>query len=293
MKTLNRIKNYAVLLSLIIVIGVVSGDITVLQVFVNDVTPFITDIKATDPIILLENSTVIAYCNATVVDYNGYQDIKSVKAILWNPNTTYSNSTVEDRNNFYINSNCNITAGLGTSATVYCPFTIYYYAEPSEWVCRLNVTDFAGLWNTSNKTDITLQVLKGVRTPNLIDYSTSTGSTAIAPGETSTQDVIGTIYNTGNVVIDLQVQGTSTMNCTIGFIPVYYNRYNTTANMSYSSMCSLTTSLSDTCYELNQNFDLNKTTTETPTSKNTYWKIYVPTTGISGTCSGEMVFMAI
>ena len=55
-------------------------------------------------------------------------------------------------------------------------------------------------------------------------------------------------------------------------------------------MCALTDNREDTCDELKAIFDLPR---GAGSSKQTYWKLAVPATEVTGTCTNEIMFTAV
>ncbi|MBN2518448.1 MAG: hypothetical protein JXB14_06370, partial [Candidatus Altiarchaeota archaeon] len=80
------------------------------------------------------------------------------------------------------------------------------------------------------------------------------------------------------------------MSCTIqGSIAKGYLHYNTTHAGDWTQMCALTDTDTDTCGELQSNFDLAD---GAASNKKIFWVLRAPT-GVSGTCTGHVTFTAI
>jgi hypothetical protein len=116
-----------------------------------------------------------------------------------------------------------------------------------------------------------------------------------ANGNTGTSDTISTITNTGNVAIDMQVDGLGTVNgdglamtCTIGTVPIANEKYDTTASVTYASKAY---SLSDDP-TLVPSFNIIKATSVTQSTDDIYWGIAAPST-VSGSCAGVIIFAPV
>jgi hypothetical protein len=101
------------------------------------------------------------------------------------------------------------------------------------------------------------------------------------------------ITNEGNVQLDIQVSGNGDMSCTSGTIPVGNIHYNATSGQDYAVMCVLTHIATDTCPSLSSTFNLAKTTDGTPSTKDTYWKLRVPSSNVGRICNGTILFTAL
>lgn len=76
------------------------------------------------------------------------------------------------------------------------------------------------------------------------------------------------------------------MGCTVGVVPVGNIKYSDIDDTAYNSMTALT---GDTI-----NLDLNVTQqTGAITTKDIFWKIKIPDTGVGGSCTNTITFTAV
>ena len=282
-----HLKKLVLMLILAFIIKEAIAAVMTIALTVGNPVPRVQNVRISDnPLILIENSQKTVWCNATINDTNGWQDIVSARGVIWdNSNATYDSS--DDYNNHYTNSSCALYSGSGTARDTSCLFRVYYFANPGNWSCRITAEDTL-TQESYNETGFNITTFLGLTTSSEINFGTMT------PGSTSNSSVTTYINNTCNQQIDILLNSQSDVNCTIGSIPAINVHYNST-DMDHSSMCNLTTSTTDTCNEVSNNFNLAKCTTISGTplnpSKNVYWRIKVPI-GVSGTCTTTLMVTA-
>ncbi len=229
-------------------------------------------------------STILLNCTATVTDLNGYEDLMGIRAEFYNDTRGLSaNHTIH-----YYNNSCLFTENgtASTNSTVECLFTIYYHANPADWTMYFNVTDNSSAYGNNTET-ITIQSLTALNVTN----------TTIPFGEVNLNEessqITTTIKITGNVNLDLNINESlysSNMSCDgVGSTNINTNasttgvRYNTTSGFTFD----------DTTWKLSSGNDLvdvnwsksDEASSTDPPEYNLYWKIKIPASGVSGTCT--------
>jgi hypothetical protein len=253
-------------------------------VFANPGAPIVADVVATDLLDLNSCLTVLIWCNATISDDDTWEDIDNVNATLWDSLNSLE-ETSDDNSLHYTNYSCALETNISLyTVTVNCSFTVQYYANPSNWTCKIYANDSTGN-SASNSTDnITINTLRALDAEVAINFGT------LAPGVTSASDVNNTVTNCGNVALDLNLSGTNLTNvsASVTNITVGNIKYNVTYPGSDYTVNMTSLSASPTY----ANFSLVKRTTTVSTSK-TYWKISVPETIENLIYSGTITFTAV
>ncbi len=254
-------------ISLLILLSVpfVIGEDVTSSVTVLGAAPVVGPLATSDDIGLSTCGTVLVWCNATITDTNGWNDIDVVNATLWD-DAAADEGDSDDNSSHYTNYSCYFT-GSGSTAEANCSFVLYYYANPAEWTCKIYANDSASNVDSNSTADVTVNTLRALDAENTISFG------SLAPGATSPSDVNNTVTNCGNSPIDLNLSGTNLTNAsaTVTNISVTNVKYNVTdwAQDYSANMTSLTTT---TTYA---NFSLAKRTNGDTTDK-TYWKISIP-----------------
>jgi len=248
------------------------------------------------PINLVGGSTLLVSCYADITDDNGVADIQSGKGniTLYDTETTTADCTT---NNFncYRNIthsgagslNSDICPGSGTTATCNFSIPVYYNANSSSWNCSMTITDSGGSGDTE-------QEIVAVNALTAIDISSSELNFGTLAPATFSDNKTEIVYNYGNIILDLQLNGTN-MSCATGEdIEVGNITYNMTGPVLHGDWG---TNLTGTLFSEDFNLYPNQTqSTEVPASPSntTYWKLYLPVSsaGIRGTCSGTIWFVA-
>ncbi len=251
-------------------------------------------------VILTGNTTKIITCVGIIRDWDNYTDIENVTARFFdNYNSTYSD--LDDNNEHYKNDSCvlnNSYDGIYFSEAT-CTFSVWYYANPTQWNCTIVVTD-----NTSQQGQnydlINISELLSVLLPDTLDYGT-VNSTYVSA------EKVANVSNVGNVRIDLNLEGYGisqgdglAMNCSrgnVGNISVGYEAYNLTEASSFGNVTL--TQLTDMYINLTsapvlEQFDLDYRFNDTINEawNESYWRIYAPL-GVAGTCNGSIIFGAV
>ncbi|UCC91860.1 MAG: hypothetical protein JSV39_01140 [Candidatus Aenigmatarchaeota archaeon] len=267
-----------VLLSIPFVIG---EDVTS-SVTVSGAAPVVGPMSTSDNIALSSCGTVLIWCNATVTDSNGWNDIDLVNSTLWD-DAAANEGDSDNNSNHYTNYSCYFS-GSGSTAEANCSFTLLYYANPAEWTCKIYANDTASNVSSNSTANVTVNTLRALDANNTIDF------TSLAPGATSPSDVNNTVMNCGNAAIDLNLSGTNLTNAsaTVTNISVTNVKYNMTdyAQDYAANMTSLTTTTTYADYSLVKR-------TNGLSISDTYWKISIPGSIETLTYTGTINFTAV
>ena len=296
------------------VFGNITNATTKTYVNVTNTEPRIYKLEVTNPVILTPGNVTVVWCNASVFDWNGWQDVKNGthNATLYDIGTgLYDYRTSDDNNYHYTNVTCQECTDLGdpdgTNASCKCAFYVWYYANDTEWQCNFTVKDSGGAygnrknlsdWNVTN-TNIT--ALIAIDVPQEIDY----GELAVTENSSMKQ---ANLTNFGNIRINVSVEGWGGDNETQGQnlsmicrratdgrnvanISVGFERYSVNPFTNYPDMINLTSDPVEignfTLYQR-----INDNNPDFGHDKNaTYWRIYIPP-GVTGFCNGTLRFIA-
>jgi uncharacterized membrane protein len=301
----------------------VTGELTnitnitvVAKLNVTNTEPNITAVKMDDDVSspediidLTANSVTIVSCNATVFDYNGWQDIDadSVNATIFIDNGNDNINSPDDNNTHYTNRSCGrcVQGASPTEAICDCRFAVQYYANNSVWKCNISVTDRGGTGKgtpgqdylnfTDSETDnATITKLLAIDTPTtILDY----GNLSVTEISAA---IVRNITNVGNINLNLTLRGFGgendsvtndnyTMICTYGNITFGNHRYVVGSNVTFDNMVNLTNQTVDT------NFTLPQRTNDSNYGQDrnqTFWRLQIPLT-VGGLCNGTIIFGAI
>ena len=231
------------------------------------------------------NDDWTVYCNATVTDPDGYQDINSSNATLYHQSSTFQSA--DDYNVHYTNAHCSLTGGAGSDRNASCAFVLHHEALNGTWTCRIDARDSSGNSGYATGTNSVDQLIAlDILEPALSFGSMENGQNSSAANSTN-------ITNKGNVVIDIQVRGNSGMSCSIaGAIGIGNISYNVSSG-NYDSMSAKKLS---TSFASENVFDLGvegiATSDGVPSTKNEYWTIKIPS-GVRGVCNNTVTVTAI
>lgn len=269
----------------------------VVDVIVDDI-----DGSPADEIDLTSGTFKKVWCNGTVTDRDGGDDIIAANATLFFTDNT--SSDVDDRNEHYSNVSCAETASNTYNKTFSCTFGVWFFANNGTWNCNMSAWD-NGTFNldgqnafNSSTDDTGLQPLYALDVPPVIDYG------ELPLGQSSSSDVIENVTNTGNMDLDLELYGYGgtlpvasaqennfSMICDLGNITIGDERFSLSSGTAYGSMTNLSGQ-----FVVPNSVDITipQRTSETVNStENTYWKIGVPDLGVKGQCNGTIVFTSV
>jgi hypothetical protein len=243
----------------------------------------------------LRNVTITAgytksvFCNATVRDWDGFNDIIQVNASIWHE-LTANYTSPNDNNSHYTNRSCTFNASSSNyTGWFVCTFDVLYYSNNGTWYCNVTAMDNANktgsrVGNTTFLPVYALNVTDG------IDY----GNVAV---EGTSVDILANITNLGNMGINVTVEGYGirkgdglAMNCTAnGNITVDNERFALTSGVSWDDKTPLTSGVATKIVNLTMP---KQTLPDTYITNNTYWQLYIPPNP-AGNCSGFVIFTAI
>ena len=155
-----------ILFSWLFFINSVSAQVTNITVTITNLPPYVGPISVTDPVKFFGNVTSRAWCNATVSDMNGYDDIKIISSVVWNPQTSTEYS---DNNpyNHYAPAYTLYQVVNGTSKNVMNSFTMESSSRMGIWTCKIKAID-SNLTIGENSKNIT--VYSEQCSNNVLDY---------------------------------------------------------------------------------------------------------------------------
>lgn len=296
-----RTKTYAFVFSLLLVgsVFVVSTRSTLLAASsptVNSVTAASSSGGSETSLTLIESSTTTLYVHGTITDADGCADVAtngSVTGKFYRSSHAFGDGCSADNNDCYtidnascVKTNCDGTPE-DTTFNYECSIPVQYYADTtttgphtgSDWTAKISATDASTA--TGNATDtIEMNNTVALDTTPSIDYGTNDlGSES---GEQSL-----TTTNTGNTSIDIDLSVSGPMNCTSGQIAADRVHYSQTSSFAYSQKPALSTTLTETELDL-----APRSNDAAPSTKNMYFKLITPATGVGGSCSNTLTVLA-
>jgi hypothetical protein len=253
------------------------------RVNVTNAGPEILNLTVTNPVTLSAGGTQVVSCNATIRDWNGFNDIDVVNATLF----YFENSSGPDNNDVhYTNGSCAEFSNDGVYLANYtCTFNVWYHANNGNWTCELNVNDTLS-YNATEQINTTFNALFALNVTDVIDY----GNLSVTD---TSAEITATVTNFGNTAINVSVLGYGATEgdglglvCAQGSnISIEHQRF-----LSIASIYDDKTPLSATNQDLN--ITLPKPTQATiPVTEDTYWQLYVPPNPF-GLCEGTVRFTA-
>ena len=271
---------------------------------VNNVTPVVSavTINGGTAISLEAGTTKAVTLTATVTDNNSCfgSEISSVLGYVYRSGIGYSgcDTAGEAENNYcYPEVSCTVVGGTCTdntdaSANYTCTVNLQYYADPTDdntqyptefWMDTIKATD-------NNSATHTNEVSTGVKLSSLTAFNitTSVNYGTLGVGEKNDPlDKVTIITPTGNVGLDHEVYGPANMctdfpTCAGATIAIEYQKYALSTSTPYDSAAELTT----TAVEVETN--VPKVTTGTPSTRNIWWGMLVPTNTSPGTYNGNI-----
>jgi len=240
-------------------------------------------------------STKTIYCNATLRNWQGYNDITSVNATLWHVATS-SNNASDSFANHYTNSSCILNSSLSAVTAWYvCSFDVHYYANNGTWLCNVTVSNSYTATNSnftgSGFATTTFYPVYALNVTDGIDYG------GVAVEDYSNPDRTANVSNLGNMNINITVEGYGVkrndglaMNCTLsGNITVDNERFSSVSSQAYNLKTALTSIAGGVSIPA---LTLPKQSNSTPIINSTYWQLYIPPNP-AGNCTGYVIFTAI
>lgn len=238
--------------------------------------------NAASSITLTEAVTKKVFCNATITDTNGNADITGANATFF---TQTSSIAATNKSKHYKNSSCRLVNAAGDTKDAICTFFVEYYSISGNWRCNLTGKDASNAQGFGQD-NITMNTLTAL---NLNVSSIAYGTLNLAQ-KSSNRTVL--VNNTGNSQIDLAVGGYGSsqndgfaMTCTSGNINVGFEKFNTTGT-ALTPKINLTNNVTLAAFDL-------RTRVGSPSTKNTFWELTIPGSGVSGSCTGNILFVAV
>jgi len=231
------------------------------------------------------------YCNATIRDFDGFNDIVYVNATIWYMPT--SGPLFADNNNSHYT---NVTCGLNASISQYigwyvCSFDAWYYANNGTWMCNVSTENSWNYTNSGNGSTVFYPVY-ALNVSDGIDYG------GVAVYDFSIPDRAANITNLGNMGINITVEGYGTkqgdglaMNCSLNSnITVDNERFSLNNVTAWAAKTPLVSTPGGIL--VNGLTMPKQTLPNTYITNSTYWQLYVPPNP-AGNCTGNVIFTAI
>lgn len=268
---------------------------------VNNTAPVVSSVtfNGGNAIDLTEGTTTNVSVTATVTDNNSCDagEIATTYAYAYRSGVGYSgcDTAGEANNNYcYAEVTCTVVGGSCTgptdaSANYTCTVTYQYYADPTDVATLYPAENWLATFKAIDDDSATnaVEVAGGVEMNSLtaLDVTSALSYGALDVGQSNDPlDKTTTITPTGNVGLDQELSGTDMCSdyptCSAGVIGVAYQKYSLASLTAYASGSVLSTSATEV--ELN----LAKATSGSPTTKNTWWGILIPSGTVPGSYSG-------
>lgn len=279
-----------------------------------------------DPVVLIAGTTTTFYANGTIRDGNGCEDIATTAKVYVHLNGTECNDPGDaDRNNCYVDESCTVDKSETECDTVTpdpgdltvpfeCTIALDYFSDGTDansgltgptdyWVMDVIPIDATGDGTTNSSTTFDVGTTLALDLDSaIIRYeSDSLGVDAgiVALGTTSDEASLK-IYNYGNDVMDFEVYGVD-MGCSaLGTIDADLQEFSLSTGFSYSAGTDLpyTGSAATVAAVVNPRDDDNSGNSYLYSSASDgfdylYWLISLPSSGLSGTCTGTNTLTAV
>ncbi|MBU0471356.1 MAG: hypothetical protein KKF89_03090 [Nanoarchaeota archaeon] len=265
------------------------------KVNITNAPPEVLTVDIHESIGILDNITLLAgltrtvYCNATIRDWNGWNDINTTNATFWDDNNAEPGD-IADNNEMY-RGDCVNVGNDGIYLSYWqCNLSIYYYANNgSNWICNITTKDNSSFIDSLHNTTIIESLYALNLTSKEIDYGN-------VPVEGTSNNKTAVIENYGNMEINISVWGYAktfgdnlAFNCSINSnISIGNERFSINKSQEWVDK----TNLSSTPQMIND-LSIAKQTTGSKVSNTTYWQVYIPADEQpAGQCSGNLVFEA-
>lgn len=240
---------------------------------INNLVPVVDSIGVASSVSPSAGTTVVVPITLSVRDNNGFQDLSDVRVTLKSPGGAVHTATA---------SATSAGDGSGTSEGYTHNFTLQYYDDPGTYTVEAVAQD-----QTSAVSVVTLGTFSYEALAALDLDTSSVAFGSIDPGVDSSVKTV-TVENFGNVLIDLQTEGSSLSDGVGHDIDVSRIKYDlANSNMSASS------ALTSTAFT-NGGFNLAYGPAQTST---TYWQLDTPSGDEqylpAGTYSGTITLAAV
>ena len=254
-------------------------------------TAFDADDLTSTGILPSVGNTRTIHINGLIEDNNGKTDIASSTISLTFFRTTKGNTCTTDQNDCYHTTTCTFDYSLTseTELAYNCPLDLAYWIDATDsagaykddnWTAEVTLADQAGSPATLEAT-IEVNSLLALNLPDGIDY----GTRSLGEQSSSTTNVETVLTQRGNTRADVFVSG-GTMDCSanggLGSLATNAQKWSLT-DIDYTATTSIALTASDT--KTNRNIRL-RTDDQNESSKNLYWNIAIPQSGVKGLCTG-------
>lgn len=270
------------------------GDWSSTQQFSMNNSPLVSNVvvNGNSSITLTENSTTTISWTGTVTDSDGYQNLSSAIGKLYR--SDLGSSCSSSNNNCYSDSECNFTECNGNTCLANCSADIYFFADPTDdgdyvdenWEGFIKVTDnYSEIGSTTSSSTLTdMNSLKAFSVGSSIVYGE-----VFAGSDTGSSNTVTTITNTGNTLINLEINGdymcTNYPDCDGQSIEPEYQEYNLS---SFTYGTGTTLSISPAVV----NIGLSQPTVYPSNSfRNIYWGIGIPNSKEPGSYQGATTIL--
>lgn len=266
---------------------------------VTNTEPRIYSVTVTpDPVNLNPGGIREVVCNASVWDYNGWQDVTNTSATFYIDSYGSSFAYADADNNYrYVNRSCEPCTQISAmNASCICRFWLHYYAlNSSSWLCNMTVADDWGINSSLLSPNATVNPVIGIDVGDVIDF----GNLSVTETSSAIRE---NVTNMGNLIINVSVEGWGGDNRTTGSnlsmvcrdpysinISNIYERYSLNDNPTFSAMYNIT---NETTLIPDLTIPNRWNDTHYGNSTNaTFWRLYVPL-GVAAECNGTVVFSA-
>ena len=291
----------------IFLVGLVLSDTASTQTNIGNAVPVASSVSVaagnlvSGDVALVANTTRQINVTATVTDNNGCTEISSVNATFFRTNIT-GGLGAADNNRRHYSADCTVQSGTCTgegdlAATYDCAMNFTWYADATDsgshfaatnWTINVIPHDSSGAGTSaSNIYDVRTLTAFTLRKSGI-----NFGALSLGLNTTTTNQNI-TIENHGNEPIDISLTGYASssgdnlsMNCTLGTIPIHYLEYSASA-FTYGAGVDLTNTSTELDFDL---FRGNESVVRP--QKLSYFGFGIPTNGVAGSCSGNLVIVA-
>ena len=247
---------------------------------------------------LIAGTTRTVHVNGIISDNNGEADIAAVKVALYKTSTAGAENCVADSNDCYVNAACAIDAAVGTGLQVgySCAFPLEFFTDstvtggvsPADtWHLAVTAIDIASLATLDATYAKEMPLLTALTIPGAISY----GALDLNTSTTDLNNTFITMTQQGNDVADVEVSMANavvpclTGGISTGSIPRGFLSWALTDTDVAGS-----TPLSNIVADTNLNVGYR---TAGVVTKDLYWNIVVPVSGVGGTCSGNVTISTI
>ena len=184
----------------------------------------LSDESETDQIDLMPGESITVWCNATVDDADGWEDVVYAEATVYaeldEGNDSVHLGTVDTES-----EECDIVQGSDDrTAEVSCEFSMNHYAQAGEWQCDFLARDSVDQEDQNDTTEVVSELLAFGYEDEEMDFG------VLGWGEIS-ELVANELSNFGNVPFDLGVNvedrdqnSDRAMTCDNGYIPDHFMR---------------------------------------------------------------------